>query len=159
MKSLPTGRQACSIELIMEATQKTVMVFGTFDIVHLGHIALFHEAKKYGDTLIVVVARDKRARGIKGADPVFAEKERMSFLQELSIVDRVLLGDKSDVYKAIKNIKPDTILLGYDQKMFTEELENKIKEFGFDTKIVRAKAYKADKYKTGMIKEKLITRL
>lgn len=135
------------------------MVFGTFDIVHLGHIALFHEAKKHGDTLIVVVARDKRARGIKGTDPVFGEKERMSFLQELSIVDRVLLGDKSDVYKVIKNIKPDTILLGYDQKMFTEELENKIKEFGFDTRVVRAKAYKADKYKTGTIKEKLVTRL
>jgi len=135
---------------------ETVMVFGTFDIVHLGHIALFHEAKKYGTKLVVVVARDKRARGIKGKDPVFGEKERIAFLQELSVVDRVLLGDKSDVYKVIKNIKPDTIVLGYDQKMFTEELENKIKEFGFDTRIVRAKAHKSDKYKTGVIKEKLL---
>ena len=138
---------------------ETVMVFGTFDIVHLGHIALFHEAKKYGTDLVVVVARDKRARGIKGKDPVFGEKERVAFLQELSVVDRVLLGDKSDVYKVIKNIKPDTIVLGYDQKMFTEELENKIKEFGFDTQIVRARAYKSDKYKTGVIKEKLLTQV
>lgn len=135
------------------------MVFGTFDIVHLGHIALFHEAKKYGDHLIVVVARDRRVRGIKGAEPIFSEKERVLFLQELSVVDRVLLGDKSDVYKVIKNTKPDTILLGYDQHMFTKDLEDKIKEFGFDTSVVRAKAYKAGKYKTGIIKEKLVTRL
>ena len=123
---------------------ETVMVFGTFDIVHLGHIALFHEAKKYGTDLVVVVARDKRARGIKGKDPVFGEKERVAFLQELSVIDRVVLGDKSDVYKVIKNIKPDTIVLGYDQKMFTKELENKIKELGIDTQIIRVKAYKSD---------------
>ncbi len=135
---------------------ETVMVFGTFDIVHLGHIALFHEAKKYADTLVVVVSRDKRATGIKGAAPIFSEKERAAFLNELSVIDRVMLGDKSDVYQVIKHIKPDVIVLGYDQKMFTEELENKIREFGFDTKIIRAKAYKQGKYKARIIKEKLL---
>lgn len=140
----------------MKATQKTVMVFGTFDIVHLGHIALFHEAKKHGDTLIVVVARDKRARGIKGNNPVFTEKERMSFLQELSIIDRVIIGDKTDVYKVIKNIKPNTIVLGYDQQIFTDKLEEKIKEFNLQTEVIRANPYKPESYKTKSIKQILL---
>ncbi len=135
---------------------KTVMVFGTFDIVHLGHIAFFHEAKKYGDELIVVVARDKRSTGIKGKAPIFSEKERAAFLEEFSMVDRVLLGDKADVYKVIKNIKPDAIVLGYDQEVFTAVLEEKIKEFGLETTVVRAKAHKAETYKTKIIKQKLV---
>jgi len=143
----------------MEIKQKIVMVFGTFDIVHLGHIALFKEAKKYGDTLVVVVARDKRASGIKGKPPVFSEKERASLLQELSIVDKVLLGDKSDVYKAIKNIKPEVIVLGYDQHIFTEGLQEKLKEFGLKTEIIRAKAYKPEMYKTKNIKQTLLGNL
>lgn len=135
------------------------MVFGTFDIVHLGHIALFKEAKKYGEQLIVVVSRDKRASGIKGTPPTFSEDDRLSLLQELSIIDKVVLGDKSDVYKMIKNIKPDVIVLGYDQKIFTEGLEEKIKEFGLKTEIIRAKGYKPEAYKTTNIKQILLKNL
>jgi FAD synthetase len=138
----------------MDST-KTVMVFGTFDIVHLGHISFFHEAKKYGDELLVVVARDKRAAGIKGSAPIFSEKERVALLEELSVIDRVVLGDKTDVYRVIKNIKPDTIVLGYDQEIFTTELEKKIKEFGLEIDIVRAKSHKPELYKTQLIKYKL----
>lgn len=140
----------------MENVKKTVMVFGTFDVVHLGHIALFKEAKKYGDELIVVVARDKRAAGIKGKALVFTEKERVLFLQELAIISKVVLGDRTDVYKVVKNLKPDVIVLGYDQYIFTTELENKIKEFGLSTEVVRAKPYKQDTYKTTKIKQKLL---
>ncbi len=139
--------------------KRIVMVFGTFDIVHLGHIAFFHEAKKYGDELVVVVARDKRTSGIKGVPPMFSEKERMAFLEELSVIDRVVLGDRTDVYKVIKNLKPDTIVLGYDQEIFTEGLESKIKEFTLDTVVIRGKPYKADLYKTKIIKQKLTNML
>ncbi len=132
------------------------MIFGTFDVVHLGHIAFFHEAKKYGDDLIVVVARDKRSAGIKGKAPIFSEKERAALLEELSVIDRVVLGDKTDVYRVIKHIKPDAIVLGYDQEIFTDGLEEKIKEFGLGTVVMRAKAYKAETYKTKIIKQKLI---
>ncbi len=139
----------------MEVVQKTVMVFGTFDILHLGHIAFFKEAKKYGDRLIVVVARDRRAQGIKGDAPVFSERDRASLLHELSIIDKVLIGDKVDVYKVIKNVKPEVIVLGYDQHVFTEKLEEKIKEFELPTEIVRIKAYKPQTYKSTIAKSKI----
>lgn len=134
---------------------KTVVVFGTFDIIHLGHIAFFKEAKKHGDYLVVIVARDSRVRGIKGHHPVFSEHDRVEMLQELSIIDKVILGDKSNVYKAIKNIKPDVIVLGYDQEIFTDKLAEKIKEFGLTTEIIRSKARKPQLYKSKLIRGKI----
>jgi FAD synthetase len=46
-------------------TKKTVMTFGTFDRLHPGHEYYLSEARKYGDCLITVVARDKTVVDIK----------------------------------------------------------------------------------------------
>jgi FAD synthetase len=138
---------------------KTVMIFGTFDIVHLGHLNFFKQAKKYGDTLIAVVARDERVEKLKKKTPVYTEKERKYFLEQIRLVDKVLLGDKADVYKKIREIKPDVIALGYDQNYFTEKLEEKIKEFGLKTKVVRAKPYRAETLKSKNIRTRLETTL
>lgn len=135
---------------------KTVMVFGTFDIVHLGHITLFKIAKKYGENLIVVVARDKRAKEVKGKAPLFSEKERVAFIKELSLVTKVVLGHPTNIYQRIKEIKPDTIVLGYDQKVFTDKLKENIKKLGLTTEIVRAKAYKPEYLKTNKLKKHLL---
>ncbi len=135
---------------------KTVMVFGTFDIVHQGHIALFKQAKKYGDHLVVVVARDHRTKEVKGAVPLFSEKERLNFVKEFRIVDTAVLGHRSNIYHVIQKIQPAVIFLGYDQIAFTEKLAEKIKELGLKTKIVRGKSYKPDYYKTNILKKKVL---
>ncbi len=131
---------------------KIVMIFGTFDIVHHGHLNLFKQARKYGDRLIAVVARDARVKNIKSRRSVYNEKERKYFLEQIRLIDKVVLGDSKDVYKRIKEIKPDSIVLGYDQMHFTEKLEEKIQEFKLKTKVVRAKAYKSEILKTGKIR-------
>lgn len=131
---------------------KTVMIFGTFDIVHHGHLNLFTQARKYGDKLVAVVARDARVKNIKSRRSVYNEKERKYFLEQIRLIDTVVLGDSKDVYKRIKEIKPDSIVLGYDQMHFTEKLEEKIQEFKLKTKVVRAKAYKSEILKTGKIR-------
>ena len=41
---------------------KRVLIFGTFDGIHEGHLNLFKQAKKYGDYLIVVVGRDENIK-------------------------------------------------------------------------------------------------
>ena len=43
---------------------------GTFDLVHAGHVSYLEQAKKYGDYLIVVVARDETVEEEKGTKPV-----------------------------------------------------------------------------------------
>ena len=132
---------------------KTVMIFGTFDILHQGHLNLFKQARKYGDRLVAVVARDARVKNIKSRESLYTEKERKYFLEQIRLVDKVVLGDTKDVYKRIREIKPDVIVLGYDQMHFTDKLSEKIKEFRLKTRIVRARAYKSDTQKTGKIRK------
>ena len=49
---------------------KKVMCAGTFDIIHPGHLYYLSEAKKYGDNLVVVVARDETSKDFKGKKPI-----------------------------------------------------------------------------------------
>ena len=138
---------------------KTVMVFGTFDILHLGHIDLFLQAKKYAEHLIAVVARDERAKKIKGKSPIHSEEERRILLGHIDCVDEAILGDESDVYSVILEKKPDIIALGYDQKEFVDRLGSKIIENNLKTEVVRLSPYKAEKYKSGIIKEVIHSQL
>jgi FAD synthetase len=129
-----------------------VLVFGTFDILHAGHIHFLKSAKKLGETLTVVVARDKTVKLLKKKQSVHTEKERVTILREMRCVDAVVLGDpKLNVYAVIKKIKPDVIALGYDQIAFTDKLQEKIQEFGLNTKVVRLKAYKNGNHKSSKI--------
>lgn len=133
---------------------KTVMIFGTFDLVHFGHIQLFKQARKYGDNLILVLARDERVQKLKKKLPIHTEQERKKFLETIRLIDQVVLGDKTDVYKKIKEFKPDTIVLGYDQKFFVDDLAGQIQKFGLKTKIVTATAYQPERLKTSLIRKK-----
>jgi len=138
---------------------KTVMVFGTFDILHLGHIDLLVQAKKNAEKLIVVVARDERAKKIKGKNPVHSEEERRILISHIDCVDEAILGDESDVYSVIVEKKPDIIALGYDQKEFVDNLEEVISSNTLHTKVVRLKPYNEKKYKSGIIKEVIHSQL
>jgi len=129
---------------------KKVLVFGTFDRLHLGHLNFFKQAKKYG-FLFIVVARDQTVKEIKGRWPRQNEKKRMTAIEKIGLAKKVLLGNLENPYLIIKKIKPNIICLGYDQKSFTKDLPDKIKEFGLKIKIVRLKAYKPNIYKSSKI--------
>jgi len=129
---------------------KTVMAFGTFDILHPGHINFLKQAKKYGN-LIVVIARDKTVREVKGKLPKYGEKERLKAILSLNLTNKTILGSLRDKYMAIKKYKPDVIALGYDQTHFTEQLVIKLKELDLKTKIVRLKSYKPEIYKSSKL--------
>lgn len=131
---------------------KKVMVFGTFDILHPGHLNFFKQANKYGDSLIVVVARDKTVKEVKNRKPLNDEKSRLKKIKETGLAKEVILGGLGDKYKVIKNFKPDVVCLGYDQKVFIEELKNKLKSFNLKTKIARLKPFKPKIYKSSIIK-------
>ena len=130
---------------------KRVMVFGTFDILHPGHLDFLKQAKKHGDFLIVSLARDKFIRKIKGHRAVHSEKQREGLLRALRIVDRVVLGSKDDYLGHIIKEHPQIIVLGYDQKHFTDNLRAKLAERGLKVKIFRARPYKRYIYKTSKL--------
>jgi len=129
---------------------KTVMAFGTFDILHPGHINFLHQAKKYGG-LIVVIARDKTVKQVKGKASRHNEKQRLGTVNGLKLADKVILGSLTDKYAAIKKYQPDIIALGYDQKYFTERLKDALKKFKLNAKIIRLKPFKPHKYKTSIL--------
>jgi len=126
-----------------------VMVFGTFDRLHKGHLNFFQQAKKYGDKLIVVVARDENVKRIKGRLPKSSEERRLEGVNKAikQLSNKVVLGGLEDPYQVIKKEKPDVICLGYDQDSFDKDL----KKFFPGIKIVRLKPYQAGIYKSSKI--------
>lgn len=130
---------------------KTVMLFGTFDVLHLGHIDLFAQAKALGEKLIVVVSRDARAAAVKGKAPRHTEAERLALVSHIDLVDEAVLGDEHDVYRTIERYAPHVIALGYDQEAFTAELDSELQRRGISVDIVRLKPYQADRYKSSLI--------
>ena len=131
-----------------------VLVFGTFDGIHEGHLDFFRQAKKYGDYLVVVVGRDVTVEKVKNRKPLKNETERMGDLQKQDLVDQVLLGNVDDPYKIIAEIKPDVICLGYDQKSFTGSLQKALDNLNFKTQVVRLKAFKPEKYHSSGLNER-----
>lgn len=133
---------------------RKVMVFGTFDILHKGHEYLLKEAKKYGDYLVVLIARDKTILKIKKRKPIYNEKNRLKNLKKLKSVDKVILGDIEDKYKKIEIEKPDVICLGYDQKAFTKNLKKELTKKNLFPKIIRLKSFHPEKYKSSILRLK-----
>ena len=132
---------------------KKVLAFGTFDIFHKGHEFYLKEARKNGNTLNVVVARDSTVRQIKGKYPLNNELKRLAIIQNLDYVDNAFLGYEEDKYKIIEELKPDIICIGYDQNSFTDNLKITLKKRGLNPKIIKfKKTFKPELYKTSKLK-------
>jgi len=132
---------------------KQVMVFGTFDIFHPGHEYFLKQARKLGDYLIVVIARDKTVIEIKNKKPLHNERQRLKLIEQSRLANRVILGSITDKYLAIKKYRPRIIALGYDQANFVIGLEDKLKSLNLlKTKIIRLKPFKPNKYKSSILK-------
>jgi D-beta-D-heptose 7-phosphate kinase/D-beta-D-heptose 1-phosphate adenosyltransferase len=73
---------------------KRVVVNGTFDILHSGHLALLNHARSLGDHLTVAIDSDRRVKELKGPTrPVNNEYERQEMLRNLRAVDEVKIFD------------------------------------------------------------------
>lgn len=101
---------------------KTVMVFGTFDVLHDGHFEFFQAAKAFGDRLIVVISRDSTVVHTKETSLLHSEDERKGAVEQLGIADLVVLGSTGDKYAVIERYHPDILCLGYDQRSFDKGL-------------------------------------
>lgn len=117
------------------------MATGTFDLLHMGHIFYLKEAKKLGDILTVVVARDSTVRKLKH-EPVNPEDIRLDLIKELKVVDEAYLGYKDDIYAIVEEIKPDIIALGYDQIHDENIIRKEMEKRNLYAKVIRLSEYK-----------------
>lgn len=127
------------------------MCFGTFDLLHLGHIYYLEQAKKFGDYLIVVVARDATKQK-QGKAVLFSEHERMRIVGSLKVVDKVVLGNTDDFFKIIVEEKPHVLCLGYDQFISPEQLRKKMKELNVACAVHHIGSYKPKRHKSSILK-------
>ncbi len=95
-----------------------VMVNGTFDILHRGHLELLNFARSKGDTLLVAIDTDRRVKELKGdARPINNQEDRKFHLENLKAVDGVMLFDsKEELIEIMKGWEPDIYVKGSDWK-------------------------------------------
>lgn len=91
-----------------------VLVGGCFDILHIGHITFLTEARKLGDTLIVLLEHDDTIKKNKGDDrPINTQQDRATILASLSMVDYVIklppTPDDSFYDELVNKLKPAII--------------------------------------------------
>ena len=97
----------------MKKRKKIVLCHGVFDVVHSGHINYLKKAKQLGDILVVSVTSDNYVNKGPGR-PVFNINQRINFLTELKLVDRVYESNDYTAEKIIEKIRPDIYCKGID---------------------------------------------
>ncbi len=100
---------------------KRVLVFGTFDGLHPGHVFFLRKSKAKGDELVVAVARDKHVEVLKEKRPDNIEERRRLVVESQACVSQAILCDQElGKFDILKTVAPNLIVLGHDQK----DLEN-----------------------------------
>lgn len=102
-----------------------MITFGTFDILHYGHIRILQRAKEMGTSLIVGVSSDALNEKKKGRKPVYSEFERMEIIRSLRCVDEVFLEEsleKKSEY--ILNNSADILVMGNDWEGKFDEFQD-----------------------------------
>jgi D-beta-D-heptose 7-phosphate kinase/D-beta-D-heptose 1-phosphate adenosyltransferase len=95
-----------------------IIVNGTFDVLHKGHIVLLEYAKSLGTTLLVCIDSDRRVKELKGnTRPINNQYDRAYMLTALKSVDLVWVFDSDqELVDQIKSFNPDVMVKGSDYR-------------------------------------------
>jgi FAD synthetase len=123
------------------ARRKIVLATGAFDLLHLGHVRFLEASKRRGGPgakLIVVVARDKTVLNRKGRMPILPEDQRRELVGSLRVVDKAIIGHtRLDLLGVLREVRPDIISVGYDQKQIKASVERLLREQGLHVRVVQ----------------------
>ena len=125
------------MDLKKSSTKKIVLAGGVFDIIHPGHIHTLNAAKALGGVLIVAVATDKTAKKMKKRSPLHNQELRRELVSCLSMVDKAIVGHEDDIFQTVKEVKPNIIVLGYDQVHQEKFISDGCKRINLNVEIVR----------------------
>jgi len=92
-----------------------VFTNGCFDLLHVGHITLLEECRRFGTKLVLGLNTDASVQRLKGPTrPVVGENERARVMAALAAVDAVVLFDEDTPLNVIRALKPDVLVKGGD---------------------------------------------
>ncbi len=120
--SMVSPEKALDIEQLMvrigewRATDhRIVFTNGCFDILHIGHVTLLEQCRRFGDKLIVAINSDQSVQRLKGpARPVVKQTDRARILAALASTDAVTIFDEETPLNLIRQIRPDVLVKGGD---------------------------------------------
>ncbi|MEK6887004.1 MAG: adenylyltransferase/cytidyltransferase family protein [Nanoarchaeota archaeon] len=116
LDKIKTQEELAEIVRILKDRGKTIVTTnGIFDLIHIGHIRSYEDAKKFGDILVVGINSDSSVRYIRGDKrPLVPQKERAGLLAALDIVDYVTIFEETEPSKFLDRIKPSIHVKGRD---------------------------------------------
>jgi D-beta-D-heptose 7-phosphate kinase / D-beta-D-heptose 1-phosphate adenosyltransferase len=117
--------------------ERVVFTNGCFDLLHIGHITVLEQARRFGDRLIVAINSDRSVQCLKGPSrPIVAEKERGRVLAALAAVDAVVVFGEPTPLELIVAARPDVIVKGGDYVPDTVVGAAEVQSWGGQVKIV-----------------------
>ena len=133
-----TQEKTLSIERLLRraaewriAGETIVFTNGCFDILHVGHIALLEDCRRFGDKVVVGINSDASVRQLKGAGrPIIGEVERARILSALAATDAIVIFDQSTPMEIILGLRPDVLVKGGDYTQETVVGAEEVKSWG-----------------------------
>ena len=103
-----------------------VFAAGCFNRLHEAHVRMLKHARSLGDELVVVLSNDAHNRK-PNAVPAATRRRR---LETLGLADRVIVGHPDSFARSVREIKPQIVALGYDQRLPDEDTKKALDEIG-----------------------------
>lgn len=117
--------------------ERIVFTNGCFDLLHIGHITVLEQARRFGDRLIVAINSDESVSVLKGPNrPIVGEKERARVLAALAAVDAVVVFDEPTPLELIVATRPDVLVKGGDYGVDAVVGAGEVQSWGGQVKIV-----------------------
>ena len=97
------------------AGETIVFTNGCFDLLHVGHITLLEDCRRFGSKLVLGLNSDDSIRRLKGPSrPIVGDRERSRVMAALAAVDAVVLFEEDTPLELIRTVKPDVLVKGGD---------------------------------------------
>ena len=117
--------------------ERIVFTNGCFDLLHVGHISVLEQARRFGDRLIVAINSDASVQQLKGSTrPIVGERERARVLAAMAAVDAVVIFGEPTPLDVILETRPDVIVKGGDYDISTIVGAKEVQSWGGQVKVI-----------------------
>jgi D-beta-D-heptose 7-phosphate kinase/D-beta-D-heptose 1-phosphate adenosyltransferase len=136
-KILDRERVAMRVAEWRASGEKIVFTNGCFDLLHVGHITLLEDCRRFGSKLVLGLNADASVCRLKGPTrPIVGENERARVMAALASVDAVVLFAEDTPLELIRVLKPDVLVKGGDYTIDTVVGHEEVFAFGGRVEIV-----------------------